>query len=130
MQTDQRTKKILIVDDDPDIVYIFSMLLKLNDYDVYPYTDPEAALTAFPRRQFDLLLLDIKMPVMSGFDLYRKMKIIDENVKVCFMTNHSIEYLQQFRNLFPELADENFCTKPVSGDEILKMVETALASTK
>ena len=118
--------KILLVDDDQSTAYILSMMLKLNDFEVHPYTDPEAALSAFQKRQFDLLLLDVRMPVMSGFELYRKTRDIDENVKVCFMTNYANEYLQEFRRLFPELADQNFSAKPAVTADLLKMVQSAL----
>lgn len=119
-------KKILLVDDDQNVAYILSMMLKLNDFEVYPYTNPEAALYAFQRGRFDLLLLDVRMPMMSGFELYRKIRSIDENVKVCFITNYVREYLQEFHNLFPELADKNFCTKPTAAADLLKIVESAL----
>jgi DNA-binding response OmpR family regulator len=99
------------------------MMLKLNDFDVYPYTEPGAALAAFRKGQFDLLLLDVRMPVMTGFELYRKIKEIDENVRVCFMTNYLREYVEEFRKSFPELGDKNFAAKPAAVLDLLKIVQ-------
>jgi DNA-binding response OmpR family regulator len=50
------------------------------------YTDPTVALSNFKSGLYDLLLLDIKMPEIDGFDLHQKMKKIDSNVKTCFLT--------------------------------------------
>ncbi len=115
-------RRILLVDDDPNTTYILSMMLKLNDFDVHPYTDPEAALTDFRKDQFDLLLLDIRMPGMTGFELYRKMKEIDRSARVCFMTSYAKEYLQEFRKSFPDLADKDFVNKPAVASDLLKII--------
>ena len=122
-------RRILLVDDDPNITYILGMMLKLNDFDVHPFTDPEAALADFGKDKFDLLLLDVRMPKMTGFELYRKMKEIDRNAKVCFVTSYAKEYLQEFKKSFPELADENFANKPTVTSDLLKIVEECFRST-
>jgi DNA-binding response OmpR family regulator len=81
-------KRILLVDDDPNASYILSMILKLNDFDVIPYMDPEKALGDFGKELYDLLLLEVTMSKMNGFELYRKMREMDHHIKVCFMTNY------------------------------------------
>lgn len=105
-------KRILLVDDDPNVSYLLSMIMKLNNFDVVPFTDAEMALEGFAKHQYDLLLLDVKMPKMNGFELYRKMKRIDDKVRVCFMTNYRDEYLREFNNLFPELKPDYLVDKP------------------
>lgn len=117
---------ILLVDDDPNVTYILGMMLKLNDFDVHAYTDPEVALADFRKDKFDLLLLDIRMPETTGFELYRKMKEIDRTARVCFMTNYAKEYLLEFRKSFPELGDKNFVNKPAVALDLLKIVESQL----
>jgi CheY-like chemotaxis protein len=118
-----RKRRILLVDDDPNTTYILGMMLKLNGFDVYPYTDPEAALASFRRGQFDLLLLDVRIPAMNGFELYRKIRYIDEKIDVCFMTNYSKEYVQEFTKSFPELGHNHLVEKPAAAADLLKIVD-------
>jgi DNA-binding NtrC family response regulator len=78
-------RKILIVDDEAEIVSIFKMILEVNDFEVDGYTNPESALFNFKPNEFGLLILDIRMPVMNGFDLFEKMKVVDSKVVACFI---------------------------------------------
>jgi DNA-binding response OmpR family regulator len=109
----------MLVDDEPDVCYILSMILKLNGFDVTPFTDPELALTGFVKDHFYLLLLDVKMPKLNGFELYKKIKKIDKQARVCFMTNYRLEYMQEFREFFPELTSDSLFDKPASGSDLL-----------
>ena len=74
------------------------MVLENNGFAVDSYTDPTLALSNFKPRLYDLLLLDIKMPEINGFDLYEKMKEIDSNVKGCFLTASEMFY-EEYRRL-------------------------------
>ena len=67
-------KRILIIDDDPDINNLFKLFLEHDGYKVNAYTDPVDALYAFRKNIFDLVLLDLKMPNMSGMLLYQKLQ--------------------------------------------------------
>jgi CheY-like chemotaxis protein len=121
-------RRILLVDDDPNTSYILSMILKLNDFDVIPYTDPERALEDFGKNLYDLALLEVRMSKMNGFELYRKMKEIDRSIKVCFMTNYRRQYLNEFNELFPELTPDGLVDKPASGSDLMKILERHLGS--
>jgi DNA-binding response OmpR family regulator len=83
---DKKNKNILLVDDEPDIINFVRKVLEINGFLVDSYTDPTLALSNFKLGLYDLLLLDIRMPETSGLDLYQKMKEIDSNVKICFLT--------------------------------------------
>src|SRR3982750_3601379 len=83
-------KRILVVDDDPDITLTFKVGLELdydNDnkvrFEVYTYNNPLVALSQFKPNFYDLLLTDIYMPHMNGFELSQKILEIDVNVRVC-----------------------------------------------
>jgi DNA-binding response OmpR family regulator len=67
-------RRILIVDDEAEIVSIFKMILEMNNFEVDGYTDPFSALANFKPNEFGLLILDIRMPVMDGYELFKKLK--------------------------------------------------------
>jgi two-component system, OmpR family, response regulator ChvI len=85
-------KKILIVDDEPDITFTLKKGLEQGGYNVHVCNDSLVALSNFKPDVYDLLLLDIKMPKMTGFELYRKLKEMDSKVKVCFITAFETYY--------------------------------------
>src|ERR671913_2450407 len=115
------SKKILFVDDEPDIIYSIKWVLEVNGFVVDSYTDPTLALSNFRPRLYDLLILDIKMPKMSGLDLYQKMKEIDNsNVKICFLTASELFY-EEYRRLdaYPSLDKAYFIQKPFRIEQLL-----------
>jgi len=88
--------KILIIDDDEDITNLFSIFLEYNGYSVDAYTNPLEATKNFRKNSHDLIILDLKMPVMDGMTLYHKIKEIDNKVIICF-TTADISYIQQLQ---------------------------------
>ena len=106
IRTDGNEKKplrrILLVDDESDVISVFKMILEMNGYEVDAYTSPVTALENFKPDFYGLLLLDIRMPTMNGFELYRKMRNIDDDVRVCFITAFE-DYREEFRETFPML---------------------------
>jgi two-component system catabolic regulation response regulator CreB/two-component system response regulator ChvI len=89
-------KMILIVDDDPDIATTLKISLEDNGFVVESFYDPILALDNFRKRSISLLILDIKMPKMNGFELYIKIKKIDDKFRVCFMT--ALTELQEYES--------------------------------
>jgi CheY-like chemotaxis protein len=120
-------KKILVVDDEPDNASIFTMCLEDYGYKVDAFTDPLSALSAFKedkRTKYDLLILDIKMPGMNGFELYEQMKKIDNKVKVCFLTAYGEGYTEEFKRMFPSSSlGVSFIRKPIRVDDLVKKVK-------
>jgi DNA-binding NtrC family response regulator len=122
----ERPKKILIVDDDPDVVSTFKMILEMNGYEVDGYTYPLSALSNFRPNEFGLLLLDIRMPVMNGFELFKKMKSIDSRVEACFITAFE-DYREEFKESFPMLDEAKyFIRKPKAIEDLINHVATIL----
>lgn len=68
------SKRILLVDDEADVISLFKMILEMNGFEVDSYTDPLEALSNFKANSYDLALLDIRMPNLNGFELYKKIK--------------------------------------------------------
>jgi DNA-binding response OmpR family regulator len=123
----KHTYKILVVDDERDITSVIKKGLKSNGFEVDSYNDPILALQKFRANVYDILIIDIKMPRMNGFELYKKMKEIDNKVKICFLT--AIEYYNdEFRMAFPKLTLKCFADKPISIDLLAKIIKQELES--
>jgi DNA-binding response OmpR family regulator len=114
--------KILIVDDEPDITESFGLALEDSGFEVDKYNDPAVALASFKPNVYGLLILDIKMPKMDGFELYDKIKKIDKEVKVFFISAFDIDRAEISKK-YPGLKIENFLPKPIQIPELIKKVE-------
>jgi two-component system C4-dicarboxylate transport response regulator DctD len=127
--TDNNTNKprrILIVDDEPDIISVFKMVLEMNDFEVDAYNDPLLALSNFKQNAYGLVILDIRMPHINGFELYKKIRTVDDKVNVCFMTAFD-DYRQEFKKSFPMLDElKCFIRKPNAIEDLVKHVATIL----
>src|ERR671918_993292 len=125
-------KRILLVDDEPDITMSIGAVLESNDLEVTSYNDPVLALSSFKPHHYDLVMLDIKMPKIDGFELYNEIKKIDNRTKVCFITatdknnyeglegpeRQSGDYKER-PQLYCELKKDMFLQKPISNDDLL-----------
>jgi DNA-binding response OmpR family regulator len=118
--------KILIVDDEEDITSSFKRILEIHGFEVDAYNDSMLALSKFKANYYDIALFDIKMPYIDGFDLYEKIKEIDDNIRICFLTA-SEAYYQQFREKdYSQLGRDLFIQKPIELEELLKRIEYVL----
>jgi DNA-binding response OmpR family regulator len=118
--------RIMIVDDEHDIARLFAITLERNGFIVDVFYDPLSALSNYKAGYYDLLLLDIKMPGMSGFELYQKIKGKDDKAKVCFITAYE-EHLKDFKRLFPNLGEVDcFVRKPIEMHDLVKLVKSKL----
>src|SRR5919198_1403072 len=130
------TNRILLVDDEPDISLVYRMVLKGEGFKVDSFTDPLLALSNFKPNLYDLAILDIKMPDMNGFQLYREIKKIDSKVKVCFLTASEMYYENYRKNEAAAEAAEDiaaidkdlFLQKPVSNQDLLQQVNKIMIS--
>jgi two-component system, OmpR family, response regulator ChvI len=123
--------KILIVDDESDITSALKMYLELQGFQIDAFTNPTDALTQFKARFYHLLILDIKMPEMNGFELYKEIKKKDETVKVFFLTalSEMHDYDAFKKEVFPKEGERYFIAKPIENEEILKRINTIIANT-
>jgi CheY-like chemotaxis protein len=127
------SKRILIIDDDADVTMTFKAGIEEcnnnNDVnkriEVYTCNDPVAALSEFKPNFYDLLLVDINMPHMNGFELSEKILAIDLNVKVCFMSSGEINR-EALREIYPSLSLGCFIRKPVTIDYLVKRITSEL----
>ena len=117
--------RILIVDDEPDITLSFKMILEGNGFKVDTYNDPVDAKGNFKAGSYDLVILDIRMPKMDGFQLYEELKKVDDKVKVVFITAFDINY-EGLRKMYPELRIDSFVRKPVDSEYLINVVKDEL----
>jgi two-component system response regulator ChvI len=121
-----KQKRILIVDDEPDIISVFEMVLKMSGFEVDAYNDSLLALSNFKPNSYGLVLLDIRMPKISGFELYKRMRNIDDRIKVCFMTAFE-DYDREFKETFPTLDEAKcFIRKPKAIEDLVEHVTNIL----
>jgi two-component system, OmpR family, response regulator ChvI len=129
----QYSNRVLVVDDDPDITNTFKIGLEENSFEVDAFNDPLQALSKFEdissSHYYDLLLLDVRMPKMNGFELYReikkKIREQDDKVKVCFITAYEV-YYESLKEDFPTLNVGCFIKKPVEIQQLVKRIRTEL----
>ena len=121
-----RSRKILIVDDEPDITSTFDMILQMNGFEVNSYNDPLLALSNFKPDLYGLALIDIRMPEMNGIEFYKKIKDIDNRIQACFITAFE-DYREEFKESFPELEEAKyFIRKPKAMEDLVRHVATIL----
>jgi CheY-like chemotaxis protein len=119
-------KRILIVDDDPDIANLYKLSLERDGFVVDAFNDPLLALSNYKVGTYDLLLIDIKMPKMNGFELYQKFSNMGDIPKVCFITAFE-EFNQEFKELFSNLKEKGcFLRKPIEMQSLTRAVKSEL----
>ena len=126
-----KKKRVLIVDDEPDVTLVLKQVLDENGFEADSYDEPRLALNNFKANMYDLLLLDIKMPDINGLDLYQEMRKIDDKVKVCFLTASEMFY-EKFRKEEPycKFDKELFIAKPIENEELLDHLNKVINNSK
>lgn len=121
--------KIAIVDDEPDITTVLKKGLEQYGFVVEAFNDPEVALSNFKPDYYDLMIIDIRMPKINGFELYRELRKRDSKVKVCFLTAFEI-YYEEFRKMFPNIDVRSFVRKPVAISSLVKQINAMFEAPK
>ena len=127
------TKRILIVDDHPDVILTFKKGLEAeNEYSsgkiffqVYAYDDPLLALSDFKPNFFDLLLVDVNMPKVNGFEFSEKILKLDVNVRICYISAGEMN-VEALREQYPSLSIGCFIRKPVTMENLVRRVKAEL----
>ena len=129
MTTDKEknNKKNILIVDETDVCLTLKVVLEGNGFKVYTFVDPTLELENFKSSRYDLLILDIKMPVMNGFQLYAQMKKIDLNIKALFLS--ALTDLQEYdafkKEVFPTEGRRQFIQKPIENEEMLVRINVA-----
>jgi CheY-like chemotaxis protein len=122
-------KKIFLVDNEIDITYALENALENYGFKVDSFNDPILAMDNYKINFYDLVILDIKMPKMDGFELYIKLREKDPKVKICFLTASELFY-EEFRNarlkLGEKVGEEYFIQKPIKTEDLIKKINTLM----
>jgi CheY-like chemotaxis protein len=127
-----RARRIMIVDDERDVTFLFKIILENTLEDgscsckVDSFNDSMTALENFREGLFDLIIIDIVMPRMDGFKLYKEMRKRDKIVKVCFLTAGEMYYEEYRKRAFPEISADRIIRKPISNDDLVRRVNSLL----
>ena len=125
-----RNKKILLVDDEPDHCMVYQIVLEDAGYECVSYIDSIKALQEFRPAYYDLVILDIRMPKLDGFALCEKIRAVDRDVQIIFITAGEAYYENFRKQYYPEISNDiniNCLQKPVRNEELVQIVNTALA---
>ena len=123
--------KILLVDNEPDLTYAIGTVLRDNGFEVDSFNDPVLVSETYKSNYYDLVILDIKMPKMDGFQLYNCIRQKDRKTKICFLTASEMFYesLRQARNLLGDvLGEQYFIQKPIKTDELIRRLTDLINS--
>jgi DNA-binding response OmpR family regulator len=124
----QEQKKILAVDDEADLTMLCRLALEYYGFQVDTFNNPHEALSNYKPGYYDLIILDIKMPKMDGFQLYYEIKKKDEKAKICFLTASEL-YYEEFRKREYNAIDKNlFLRKPIGNEELINQVNRLISS--
>ena len=123
------TKKILVIDDESDVTFTIKNILEDNRFAVDTFNDPILALNYYKVNLYDLIILDIKMPKMNGFELYIKIREKDPKVKICFLTAIAT-FNEEFRKtrlaLGKTINEDYFIQKPIKMEDLLKKLTSIM----
>jgi signal transduction histidine kinase len=123
-----KRKRIFLVDDNYDHTATFKVGLELAGFEVDAYNDSAIALSKFKPDYYDLMLIDIKMPKIDGFELYEKVSEIDNKVKVWFITAYETydKVLKEVPPKSREMILNHLVEKPIEIDILVKQIKLEL----
>lgn len=133
MRRDDVTKvghshKILVVDDEQDVVFTLKTILTEAGFSVDAFTNPSIAFEMFRPEKYELIILDIRMPGLNGFELYMKLLEQDNSIKVLFLTavNEFSMYAKFKSSVSPMSGKRYYLQKPVDLPKLLQRVDDML----
>ena len=119
-----RIPKILLIDDELDDLFVLEQFLITAGFEVKSFSSPREALRHYANGDplsYDLVISDIRMPEINGFQLYHKLRAINDNVKIIFAT--CLEIVEETSTLLPEFKPEHLIQKPVEKEKFIEIVK-------
>jgi CheY-like chemotaxis protein len=122
----QKNKRILLVDDERDVNLTIRLILEENGFNVDSFTDASQALENFTPGLYDLVMLDVRLPVMDGFTVYEKIKKMDDKVKICFLTASDRTYYDILKKNYPSINENCVIYIPADCESLLRLIKSVL----
>jgi DNA-binding response OmpR family regulator len=124
-----QSNKILVVDDEQDIVFTLKTILTEAGFLVDAFTNPSVAFEMFRPEKYELIILDIRMPGLNGFELYMKLLELDSSIKVLFLTavNEFSTYSKFKSSVSPMSGKRYYLQKPVDFTKLLQRIDDMLS---
>ena len=126
----------MLVDDERDITFALSIGLEDHGFVVDSFNDPLLALQSFKDKEknnksYALVLIDIKMTKMNGYELYNGIRKIDDKVKVCFITAFDIQKDEYFGSIAatPNKDKPYAIRKPIEVEELIKRLKAIIPNS-
>jgi CheY-like chemotaxis protein len=126
-----QAKRILLVDDEADHCLIYQIILQDAGYECKSYTDSVQALKQFKPNYYDLVILDIKMPNLDGFGLCEKIREIDKDVQIIFITAGEAYHKNFRKQYYPAISKDvniNCLQKPIGNEELIQIVNETIST--
>jgi CheY-like chemotaxis protein len=119
---------VLLLDDEPDVTSVLEKGLETYaPFDVHAYNDAEEALKSLLLNKYDMMIIDIRLPKMNGFEFYQRAQELCGNVKVVFITA-SETYHDEYQKKYPQWNGNCFILKPISIGTLVKFLVSEISS--
>jgi len=126
MKINNTPKKVLVVDDEPDTLELVKLVLESAGFEVMLVNNGMEALAKIDAEKLDLVLLDIMMPDMDGWDVYRKIKELNSTIPIAILTAKA-QNIDKLLGLHVLKADD-YITKPFGKNELIRKVRKLTGS--
>lgn len=129
MTDSDANRNILLVDDDADVRTVIGRGLQKHGFRVTAFGDPAHALSEFRPKHFGMIILDVRMPGMTGFQLAQKVWLKDPDARICFFSAFDI-YEKEAKVMFKDLKSVFFIKKPISPNDLARQITETLQAGK
>ena len=123
----QKTSSILLIDDEADILTIFKKFLEMSGYSTYGFVNPTAAVEHFKRnpKSYQIIITDVRMPRMSGFQVIREVREINPDVKIIMTSSFEIN-INEMKTVLPSVKIDGLIEKPIKLEKLNEIVMNLL----
>ncbi len=128
-QQQRYSTNVMIVDDEPDILFTYESFLSAEGYTVEAFTDPQKALKHLVRlpnssSYYQLVLLDIRMPRLNGLQLFNMIKTLSPDTKIMFCS--ALDIAEELVSILPDIKYDHIIKKPVEREYFISKINSAL----